>query len=341
MTAGPIGIIVNPASGKDIRRLVAHASVFDNAEKSNIVRRVVLGAIATGATEFLYMPDDHALTERALDGISTRVCCRAVAAPRTASALDTIRAAERLREEGCAVLVTLGGDGTNRAAVLGWLDAPLLPISTGTNNVFPRVVEGTVAGAAAGLIAAGMVERRRVSAVAKRIRVQIDDERDDLALIDAALLDAEFTGARALWDSGALRTVVLTRAEPATVGLSAIGGLIDPVTEADDHGLCLEIDPPDQNEAEAGGGKPSGFLLHAPVAPGLYQDVHIRSVRRVGLSETVTVTGPGMLAFDGERERRLRPGQHAALTLLRDGPRVIDVRATLAEAARRGLFRRS
>ncbi len=30
---GPIGIVCNPASGKDIRRLTARASVFDNQEK--------------------------------------------------------------------------------------------------------------------------------------------------------------------------------------------------------------------------------------------------------------------------------------------------------------------
>ena len=41
---GPIGIIANPASGKDIRRLVAHASVFDNQEKRNILRRAIHGA---------------------------------------------------------------------------------------------------------------------------------------------------------------------------------------------------------------------------------------------------------------------------------------------------------
>jgi predicted polyphosphate/ATP-dependent NAD kinase len=33
-----VGIIANPASGRDIRRLVAHGSVFDNNEKVNIVR---------------------------------------------------------------------------------------------------------------------------------------------------------------------------------------------------------------------------------------------------------------------------------------------------------------
>ena len=41
-----VGIIANPASGKDIRRLVAHGSTFDNNEKTNIVRRVLLGDLA-------------------------------------------------------------------------------------------------------------------------------------------------------------------------------------------------------------------------------------------------------------------------------------------------------
>ena len=41
MTAS-VGIIANPASGKDIRRLVAQGSVFDNNEKINIVRACAL-----------------------------------------------------------------------------------------------------------------------------------------------------------------------------------------------------------------------------------------------------------------------------------------------------------
>ena len=37
---GKVGIIANPASGKDIRRLVAFGSVFDNEEKVSIVPAV-------------------------------------------------------------------------------------------------------------------------------------------------------------------------------------------------------------------------------------------------------------------------------------------------------------
>lgn len=39
-----IGIIANPASGKDIRRLVSYATTIDNQEKVNIVKRIVLAA---------------------------------------------------------------------------------------------------------------------------------------------------------------------------------------------------------------------------------------------------------------------------------------------------------
>ena len=44
-----VGLVANPASGKDIRRLTGKASVFDNREKLAIVRRAVVGAIAAGA----------------------------------------------------------------------------------------------------------------------------------------------------------------------------------------------------------------------------------------------------------------------------------------------------
>ena len=36
-----IGVIANPASGKDIRRLVSYATTIDNNEKVNICKRIV------------------------------------------------------------------------------------------------------------------------------------------------------------------------------------------------------------------------------------------------------------------------------------------------------------
>src|SRR5205823_4674524 len=109
------------------------------------------------------------------------------------------------------------------------------------NNVFPLMLEGTVAGAAAGLIAAGAVALDEVAAQAKRIALTVEGEADDLALIDAALVAGAFAGSRAIWDVAGLRQIVLARAEPAAVGLSAIGGLLDPVGAVDDCGLCIDL----------------------------------------------------------------------------------------------------
>ena len=324
--AGPVGIIANPASGKDIRRLVAHASVFDNQEKRNIVRRAVLGAVAAGAGDFLYMPDRHRIVEMAIDGLDADASFTAVETPDTSSVLDTIRAATRMREAGCGVVITLGGDGTNRAVALGWQDAPLVAISTGTNNVFPRMVEATVAGAAAGLVAAGSLALEEVARQSKLVHVEIEGEPADIALIDAVLLDEPFVGSRAVWDSRRLVAMVLARAEPGVVGLSSVGGLLRPVGDRDDGGLALTC----------GEGGP---VVLAPIAPGRYLDVPVAEHRRIAEGEVIELRGPGVLAFDGERERRLKPGQVARLTVRRDGPWAIDIALAMRQAACRGLFR--
>ena len=43
-----VGIVANPASGRDIRRLVAGASVFGNADKAGMVFRLLAGLGACG-----------------------------------------------------------------------------------------------------------------------------------------------------------------------------------------------------------------------------------------------------------------------------------------------------
>ncbi|MDQ2682406.1 MAG: ATP-NAD kinase, partial [Chloroflexota bacterium] len=68
MSAPAIGIIANPASGKDIRRLVAHASVFDNNEKINIVRRALLAMDAIGVETVWHLPDTYFIVQRAAEG---------------------------------------------------------------------------------------------------------------------------------------------------------------------------------------------------------------------------------------------------------------------------------
>ena len=318
------GVVANPASGKDVRRLVARASVFDNQEKQAIVERALVGAEAAGATAFAYLDDPNGIVASAVRE-NGRLCAKPLDTTRTRTALDTITAARALKDLGCSVVITLGGDGTNRAFALGWPDAPLIPLSTGTNNVFPRLAEATLAGAAAGLIASGQLELGEVAAQQKTIRVTVADERPDLALIDAVLSRERFVGARALLQPEQLDTALLTRAEPAAVGITAIGGLLHPLSRDADEGLLLRFGP-------------GGERLQAPIAPGLYKTVEVAECRAIQPGECVAANGPGVLAFDGERDRSLKPGQPIELKVERTGPWVVDIRQTLELAARKGLF---
>ena len=325
--AHPIGLLANPAAGKDIRRIVARASVFDNQEKAAIVRRAVAGAVATGATTFFYFADGHGIARAGLDDFEGRITSEAIEVPTRNGALATERAAVAMHEAGCVAVLVLGGDGTSRAFCRGWPDAPLLSVSTGTNNVFPRFVEATVAGSVLGTLATGAITIDEVAKQAKCIEVTMPDGSPDIALIDAVVSAERFVGSRALLDPGTLRRLLLTRADPAATGMTSIGGLMAPVSADEDHGLDVTL-----------GTGPRSKRVLAPIAPGLFEPIDVARVRRWNLNEAVEIEGDHVLAFDGEREHRLPASTTATARLTRDGPRVIDVEGAMRLAAQRGAF---
>src|SRR5262249_14923015 len=104
------------------------------------------------------MPDAFGIVQRALHHLDGAPPTRPIELDLSDTESDSTCAATRLRERGVACLVTLGGDGTNRAVAKGCGEVPLVPLSTGTNNVFPQFMEGTIAGLAAGAIASGDVD---------------------------------------------------------------------------------------------------------------------------------------------------------------------------------------
>lgn len=108
-----IGIIANPASGKDIRRLVSYATTIDNREKVNIVKRITLAAQSMGIDRILFMPDTFqigrtVMADLARDGLLEAELC-VLDMPITASYEDTIRAAELMEAMGAGCCVVLGG----------------------------------------------------------------------------------------------------------------------------------------------------------------------------------------------------------------------------------------
>jgi hypothetical protein len=185
-----------------------------------------------------------------------------------------------------------------------------------------------VAGATAGLLSSGLVDLAETAQRHKRIHVLLEDDTD-LALVDAVLSEERFVGSRALLEPDLLRQILLTRAEPAAVGMTAVGGLLMPLGADEDAGLLLELGP---GEGTA--------TLTVPIAPGHYRPVQVRAWRRVSFGEIVEFRGPGVVAFDGERERAMPSAARARLTVARDGPWVVDVRRAMTLAATRGGFRR-
>ncbi|MFO0687604.1 MAG: NAD(+)/NADH kinase [Myxococcota bacterium] len=329
---GALGIIVNPHSGRDARRLFARAGTSTIDDKRNQVTRIVVGAAAAGCERVLLSRDAFRIASAATDALELPVEIELLDLPTTGHALDSERAALAMQAAGCGAIVALGGDGTSRSIVRAWRDVVLLPLSTGTNNVFPFQVEATIAGAAAGLVAAGRLARDDAAARAKIVEVHCPDGRTNLALIDAGLLVDDHPGSLLQADPTKLARILLTRAEPASVGLSPIGGLLLPCSAEDDFAVCVHTrtGPPH--------GRP-GRILRAPISPGLYEDVGVDFAERVELGSELVWKGPGLLAFDGDRELVLAEGETASLRVVRNGPFVIDPRRALRAAAEQDLFR--
>ena len=109
-----VGLIANPQSGKDIRRLVALASSFSNHEKLLILRRVLAGLEAAGVAEVIALDDAGSLGAAALeahrnDSGGLKTTTRLIDVGARGEPGDTTRAAARMREEGAACIVVLGG----------------------------------------------------------------------------------------------------------------------------------------------------------------------------------------------------------------------------------------
>jgi hypothetical protein len=326
--AAAIGVIANPMSGRDVRRLVARASQQSPDSKRNQVQRAVIGAVAGGAGRVLLQRDCFRISEGAAETLRVDATIEFVDVDIETRPSDTARIASAMRKAGCRAIVVLGGDGTSRIIAKTWPDAPLVPISTGTNNAFPQMLEATTAGAAAGAVATGRISLDEVSQAAKVVQIEFANGQRDLALIDAALLADDHPGNLHNFLPEQIRQLVLTTADPMAIGVSPIGGLLHPSSREDDFGVEVRCTSAD------GGGR----ALLVPVSPGLFGNAFVTHARKLTFGEPVEMRGPGVIAFDGDRLRELAPGECVTLRVLRAGPRVIDVRRTLTLAAERGLF---
>lgn len=327
---GAVGLIANPASARDVRRLVADGSAVTTNDKANLIRRLMVGLGRAGVKRVFSMTD--------LSGLSASLERSAASSAAygwpqiefldheiTQTAADTRTAVKMMLETGVGALIVLGGDGTNRIVAEICGDVPLLSVSTGTNNAFPKPVDPTVAGIAAGLIATGRMDSRIATRRVKTLTVEHRGLRHH-ALVDVAITSDDNIGAGAVWRPESLRELFLCFAEPSALGLSSVGGHLQPVGRNAPHGLHIRFGP--------------GWLkVSAPIAPGLVPDLDVAEFRVLDLNAREKVSEPGgVIAIDGERGFRFDEGEPVFITLGLNGPLAVDVDLAMNYAAEAGLL---
>ncbi|MEN8641394.1 ATP-NAD kinase family protein [Pseudomonas sichuanensis] len=333
--AATVGIIANPASGRDLRRLTASAGLYSSTDKASAIQRLLAAFGACGIAGVL-LPTDMtgiaAAVLKASQGPGAREqhwpALQLLDLPLTQTVADTRLAARRMVEAGVAMIAVLGGDGTHKAVAAEAGDVPLLTLSTGTNNAFPELREATSAGLAGGLLASGRIPPSLGLRRNKRLLVKVPEQGlCEWALVEVAVSPQPFIGARALSRSDDLAEVFACFAEPHAIGLSALCGLWQPVSRQDPHGAWVRLDAS------------ADQALLAPLAPGLLQGCGISASGTLmpGITQRLSLAS-GTLALDGEREIEFAAHDTPTITLDAQGPLTVDVEAVLAHAARHHLL---
>ena len=333
-----VGLVVNPAAGRDVRRLTGGASVVDNYAKRRVAECVLEGLTVAGdGIEVAAMPTRTGIVRDAFEGTDvTRDAFPAQLLELTidGSAADTRRAAARLHETA-DIVVVLGGDGTTRDVALEIGSVPVIAVATGTNTVVPSPIDGTLAGVAAGLVATGAVSIDDVTIRHGMVEAAVrpagsDNETRLTALASAELSSRSFVGTRALLDPADLCGGVVSRAHPGDVGLSAVAGTVtsEPVTGDDPGGVAVRLADPDEAEQ----------TVRAVVAPGVLATVGVKSWKRLVPGNSVSFElSDGVVGADGEREHEVTDAT-VELRPLEDGPRLVDVERALEAGAKRSGF---
>lgn len=304
-----VGLVANPTSSKDIRRLTTLARVIDVEEKANLVARLLVGLASERGIEVMALDDPAGLVRRAV-GMAGHSAPSVTFLPLEAKGNedDTRQAARQLSDLEARAIVTVGGDGTVRAAVEGWREARLIPLAAGTNNAFALTEEPSVVGmATAHALASGTDAFRPTTAI------EVDTTMGRaLAVIDAVLVRSHWVGAGAIRDPADLVEGVVTSSRRTAVGIASVSAAFGPL-------------PPGHARHLRFGGK---RLVRAVFGPGLVLDVPVDDHEDLPLGSELSLVGSGgMVALDGERRLPSRGG----IVRVVDGPRVLDLEAAFRD----------
>ncbi|WP_028024473.1 ATP-NAD kinase family protein [Enterovibrio calviensis] len=332
-----VGIIANPVSARDIRRIIAHAANLQITDRANMVLRILAGLRHSGVNNVVMMPERAGLgvhIRRGLKQAQRADNARFPALewldmPVTGTSQDTVMAAQLMKEQNVAAIVVLGGDGTHRLVVRECGNIPIAGVSSGTNNAFPPLQEPTITGLATGLAVSGTIPAALAFRGNKWLEVTLNHQRD-IALVDVAVVREQFTGALAVWRADSLKELFVTFGRTDGIGLSSIAGLLHPITREEPAGLHVQF---------ARHSSPPSLSLSAPLAPGLIATLPIETFNAFPPNVPLSLaSSSGSLALDGEREWPFTTNDAISITLRSDAFHTINVEQCMAFAARQGLF---
>ncbi len=326
-----IGIVVNPFSGKDLRRITSAAVNVSNAEKADKVVRMIRGMESFGIDKVLLLPDNYMMGPYIAESAGKYKNLPAVEildyTPED-NCNDTLEGLRRMTEIGIQCLIVLGGDGTCRLAAKAGVRVPIIPISTGTNNVYPEFWEGTTVGIAAAYCAthsfSDVVAHR-----SKQIEIWLNGELSDVALVDAAVTKVPYIGSKVVPNADEIEEVVVCKCGPELIGLSALIGSAAVCDDKDDYGYGMSLSD-------------KRYAAITTMNPGqLTVVVHGEPYRmEFGRKKSFRASFNGTIALDGERTVCFSEGTLIEFKIERNGPWRLDIPQTLRKAVKEGFLER-
>ena len=88
-----VGIIANPVSGRDIRRVAARGGVSSAEDKRNRIARAVIGAVAAGTQHVVAMKEPFGIASGALTDLPVEADLEILDVGARVDPMDTARAA--------------------------------------------------------------------------------------------------------------------------------------------------------------------------------------------------------------------------------------------------------
>ena len=316
-----VGIIANPLSGKDIRRLVASASVVSTHMKSNEILKLYAGLVAYGIKKVYVMPDYSDISRRAREQYSEKIETILINTNILDAEETTIRAAKKMEANKVGCIIVFGGDGTCRLVSKHINTTPILPVSTGTNNLFPLNLEGTVVGIAAAKFCL-LKNIKKYCTREKKLEIYDGNNLIDSSLVDVVITKTPYIGSRAIWDIKNIDELFIAKISHEGIGFSSIGYSLLKKDLDFNKGIHITLGENDYNNPQK---------IMSAIAPGKIEEIEIQGWKEFDNNNEIGVKlSSGTVALDGERTIEFSSSQKISVKLNIEGPYCLKVKEILS-----------